>query len=543
MRRVLVMRFVSSILCASLLAAPARAALAPQGRTAGAERLGRWDEPFAHDLTGFGAGAVPFEAVHLALIPHGPWRGRVLAWDLVGPQPTSAWDQRWSIVDAIQDPPTFQNAKLALPHDAGDLFCAGHAWTSAGQLLVAGGTEDYPAGGHSHDFIEGGRLLYLYEPEVGPIGRWTRQLDLAVDRWYPTVVATGSGELLIAGGMDTPELPNQTTYELFPGDRAGRARRAQRRLFAGPSGGAGEFELYPRMHLLRSGELFVVGFDGASARGRHDLAPGVWTTMDTKELADRDEYCSVLLPVPFGAPEVVLVIGGATPDTNGVRHPVRSVEACQPGAAAAPGWDWQPYPPLQFARSRANAVVLPTREVLVLGGRTSADGAPETGTLVPELFDGRRWRALALAASERAYHATALLLPDASVLTAGGDHRAHDYQVFHPPYPFRAHPRPVITSAPALLGYSGANPAWHTLTFTLAPGETFGHATLIAPGSVTHSTDFSQRYVELEATGASATSVQVRGPLDTNHAPPGYYMLFVVSAAGSPSVASWVELR
>ncbi|MEQ1894769.1 MAG: galactose oxidase-like domain-containing protein, partial [Planctomycetota bacterium] len=443
--------------------------------------------------------------------------------------------------------PLFHNALLALPRGGGDFFCAGHAWTSDGRLLVAGGTEEYPdRDDHDHDFITGGRLLYLYDPGFGDLGRWTRQLDLAADRWYPTVLATGSGELLVAGGLDSAARPAHTSYEVFPGDRAGSPGRGQhtaRTLFSGPGGPASEFELYPRMHLLRSGDLFVVGFDGASARGNHALAPGAWTVMDAPELAARDEYCSLVLPVPFGGPEVVLVIGGAVPDLAGVRRPVRKVEACQPGAPGAPGWDWQLYPPLNIARSHHNALILPTRALLVLGGRTSASDEPEQGTLVPELFDGRRWRVLAPAASARAYHSTALLLPDASVLTAGGDHRAHDYQVFHPPYPFPAHPRPVLTGVPPVLPYSGVSPAWHTLTFTLAPGEAFGHAALVAPGSVTHSLDFSQRYVELESSGAGATSVQVRGPLDSNHAPPGHYMLFLVSAAGSPSLAAWVELR
>lgn len=536
-------RLAALLLLGILFPLPAAA----QGTVAVAARFGHWDAPFTHDLTGFGPGAVPFEAVHLALIPRGSQRGKVLAWDLVGPQPSAARDQRWSIVDARAEPPLFRNSELTLPAGAGDFFCAGHAWTSDGRLLVAGGTEEYPdRDDHDHDFITGGRLLYLYDPGFGELGRWTRQLDLAVDRWYPTVLATGSGELIVAGGLDTPDRPLHTTYELFPGDRAGspgRGRRATRTLFAGPGGLAAEFEVYPRMHLLRSGELFVVGFDGASARGNHALAPGTWTAMDTPEHAVRNEYCSLLLPVPFDAPEVVLTIGGAVPDLAGVRRPVRAVEACRPGAAGAPAWDWQPFPRLNIARSHHNAVILPTRAVLVFGGRTSASGEPEQGTLVPELFDGRRWRVLAPAASLRAYHATALLLPDASVLTAGGDHRTHDYQVFHPPYPFDAHPRPVLTAAPPVLGYSAASSAWHTLTFTLAPGETFGHAALVAPGSVTHSTDFSQRYVELESASPGATSVQVRGPLDANHAPPGHYMLFLVSAAGSPSVASWVEVR
>ena len=75
------------------------------------------------------------------------------------------------------------------------------------------------------------------------------------------------------------------------------------------------------------------------------------------------------------------------------------------------------------------------------------------------------WTELAAESVDRCYHATAVLLPDARVLSAGGgeyrpdgvvtndpadSHR--DAQVFSPPYLFGG-PRPVITSAPASVTY------------------------------------------------------------------------------------------
>ena len=53
----------------------------------------------------------------------------------------------------------------------------------------------------------------------------------------------------------------------------------------------------------------------------------------------------------------------------------------------------------------------------------------------------------------------------------------------------------------------------------------------------------NQRHVELAVTGAVAgKGINVRAPADGTLAPPGHYMLFVVDAAGTPSVARWVRL-
>jgi hypothetical protein len=64
---------------------------------------------------------------------------------------------------------------------------------------------------------------------------------------------------------------------------------------------------------------------------------------------------------------------------------------------------------------------------------------------------------------------------------------------------------------------------------------------LMKAGSVTHSFDMDQRYVGLTLTAASG-SLTVTGPPNSNIAPPGYYMLFLVNQAGTPSLASWVQV-
>ena len=66
--------------------------------------------------------------------------------------------------------------------------------------------------------------------------------------------------------------------------------------------------------------------------------------------------------------------------------------------------------------------------------------------------------------------------------------------------------------------------------------------TLIKLSSVTHSTNFDQRFLNLSFT-KNGTSLTVTAPASGNVAPPGYYMLFALNAAGVPSVSKMVKLN
>ncbi|MFQ5427073.1 MAG: galactose oxidase early set domain-containing protein, partial [Gaiellales bacterium] len=72
------------------------------------------------------------------------------------------------------------------------------------------------------------------------------------------------------------------------------------------------------------------------------------------------------------------------------------------------------------------------------------------------------------------------------------------------------------------------------------------------PGSVTHHFDTDQRYVELEIQEEGQNHIMfftppsppsAAAPTDSNAAPEGWYMMFLVTNAGVPSVAHWVNLQ
>jgi hypothetical protein len=142
----------------------------------------------------------------------------------------------------------------------------------------------------------------------------------------------------------------------------------------------------------------------------------------------------------------------------------------------------------------------------------------------------------------RGYHSIALLLPDARVLIAGGGHpdppggaAQENAEIYSPPYLFKG-PRPTITTAPSQLVYG------QPVSVQTPDAQSITGVTLIRLGSVTHAFNQNQRIVRLPFTAAPG-SLSVTVPSNTNVAPPGHYMLFLLNNNGVPSVARIVQLN
>ena len=72
---------------------------------------------------------------------------------------------------------------------------------------------------------------------------------------------------------------------------------------------------------------------------------------------------------------------------------------------------------------------------------------------------------------------------------------------------------------------------------------TIEKVTLVRLAAVTHSFDQNQRFVPLEFEQVTDTKLRVTAPANGNIAPPGYYMIFVVSDMGIPSVGEYILLE
>lgn len=172
---------------------------------------------------------------------------------------------------------------------------------------------------------------------------------------------------------------------------------------------------------------------------------------------------------------------------------------------------------------------------------------------------------------ERMYHSTAMLLPDTRVISMGNGHRGGmregtEQQYFAPEYS----PAPGAVAPLARLPEfgltlenepSGEMPrdylAWNgssglgALDVIVENDVDVRGASLVRLGSNTHGFDMDQRWVPLmtAAPPGQTSPVRVMGgfsnslaPFEPGVAPPGYYMLFLLSEQGEPSEGIYVRV-
>jgi len=213
---------------------------------------------------------------------------------------------------------------------------------------------------------------------------------------------------------------------------------------------------------------------------------------------------------------------------------------------------------MSTGRIQMNAVILPNGNVLAEGGSVNNE-SPDTPGKTADLYDpaSNTMRSGGTAAYSRLYHSTALLLPDATVVSMGsnpgtrGSYQAA-IEIYTPPYLFDANDhlissgRPRITSISPASGAVGYN---SLLAVNYTSTSAITSAVLVRSGSVTHSFDMEQRLIGLcgpapqqpNCSGAGGV-INLTTPPNSNVAPPGHYMLFLLNSAGVPSKAVFIQL-
>jgi len=257
---------------------------------------------------------------------------------------------------------------------------------------------------------------------------------------------------------------------------------------------------------------------------------------------------SVLLPINLnvsGSEDRVMRFGGlpstyvyptatATPATN-------VVETCTPNVAA--NNDWQTATPMLVARAHANAVLLPDDSILLTGGTVDQRNVDPNALINnAEFLLNGVWTPTPTFV-KRGYHHAAVLLASGKVFVGGGEGRLKDYQIYYPPYLFKPN-RPGISGIQqTTLNYG--QEYWVGYSFEGASGAPYvQRVVLMRPGSVTHHSDFDQRSIMLKMVDTTQPgAVGFVAPPDAQIAPKGFYMLFLVSDTGVPSVATWVQVQ
>ena len=194
-------------------------------------------------------------------------------------------------------------------------------------------------------------------------------------------------------------------------------------------------------------------------------------------------------------PGRIIQMGGASSAAHGHRHQWRAaggdVHAVDVDAAAVGVRDGAARRPACSAPAAARSTT----------SSPASTTSPRSGTRPPA-----PGRVGASAVNARLYHGSALLLPDASVLVAGGGApgplKNLNAEIYYPPYLFDAAgaraARPTIISAPDTV-LPGAS-----FQVGVAGAGSISRVSFIKTGSVTHSFNMDQRFLQLPFTANGA---------------------------------------
>jgi hypothetical protein len=383
--------------------------------------------------------------------------------------------------------------------------------------------------------FQGTNASYIFDPYSE---RYEFVPPMPHKRWYPTVATLKDGNLLAVSGLNGvgQVVPGET--DLFDVKTLNWS--------AGPFR---YFPTYPALFLMESGKLFFTGSStgyGPAEKGRQ---PGLWDVQNNTfqpvsglaDAAEAETSGSVLLP-PAQAQRVMLLGGGGVGESPLATARTAIADLSSPNPTYTSG------PNLALPTRYPESVILPDDTVLVSGGAGDYRGKHGSDNHVARIYhpDTSTFMQAAAPSVGRDYHSEAVLLPDGRVATLGSNPLYGDsedsstgffeqrIEIYSPPYLFHG-PRPQITGGPQTVGLGAS------ATFTTSNPADIAKVRLIHPSAATHVTDLQQRSIALTFTRTSG-GVEVTIPPQQSLVPLGWYMLFVDSANGVPSVARWVQV-
>ena len=474
-----------------------------------------------------------------SLSTSGSWSG-VFSWPLIGIQSLLTPDGKilsygtdqaglqgaYKIYD-VWDPIT--NTHTTLPNKTfTDEFCAAaEIIPQTGDVILTGG-DARPLGSVNKGVPDTNIFDYRTDSLTpNPSG------PMAFARWYPTLITLDTGQLLILGGRDGGGAGVGYPEIFTPGVGW---RTLTGAYIAEIANGSGWY--YPRAWQASNGKVIAVAAGGStvyaidpSGNGQVSVVGQAPVSLDFSE------------PAIMFAPDRCLILG-----SDGSAW-VMDISGPTPVFTQTGG--------LAPDRIWSNLTVLPDGRVMVSGG-SAVDSNNNPSLSVADadntvaIWDPSTglWTSTgASAAVPRLYHSTALLLPDATILSLGGggldpndpSMNHLNGEIYTPGYLFDANGapavRPVIQQAP----------------LDLSPGQTFTvrvdnpanirTLALMPFGSTTHSFNTTARRIELPFSVQADGSLSVTLPVNSAVVPPGDWMLFAIGNNGTPSIASTVQVE
>jgi Domain of unknown function (DUF1929)/Glyoxal oxidase N-terminus len=447
--------------------------------------------------------AWPIMPIHAVLLPD----GRVLSY---GSDPNGLQTGYYQYDIWSPQLGTGATAHTVLPNGtATDLFCSSQLVLLNGDVELYGG-DNLPAETNTQN-----RDVNQFRPADNTLVRTGSMNRL---RWYSSATMLPNAEVYIQGGTGGADFPER------------RTSTGQFQLLTGASTSALS-AYYPKNFVGPDGLVFGIANDAM-----YRVDPSETGSITSLGTFPTDNIGGTATSVMF-APGRILQVGGGDDNAASRNASIIDINASTPQVTGLPQ--------LQYGRHWGNATVMADGRVFVSGG-SAVNNAATGVAYTSEIFNPATssWSTGPTAARMRLYHSGSLLLPDATVITMGGGTPGPETnlnaEIYYPPYLFNSDgtlaTRPTITTATA-----AAEPGT-TLTVDTPDAATIARVSLIKLGSVTHSVDMDQRFMDLPFT-RTGTTLQATLPSNVNRTPPGHYMIFAINTAGVPSEAKVVRIN
>ena len=421
----------------------------------------------------------------------------------------------------LYDPDTGQVSQRQVSNTGHDMFCPGIANLADGRILVNGGSSAAETS--------------IYDPVSDS---WQDAADMNIPRGYQGTTLLSDGSVFTVGGSWSGGQGNKhaEVWTEAGGWRRLTGVRAEPFTADDPQGVyRGDNHLW--LFAWTGGRVFHAG----PTRAMHWVDTSGSGSVSGAGNRGQDGYAMNGNAVMY-EPGKILTVGGA-PAYQDVAATANATVIDLNGPTVTS----RAVAPMANRRGFHNSVVLPSGEVVVVGGQTRPVPFTDTGAvLAAELWDPQTetFRTLAPMAIPRTYHSMAVLLADGRVLVGGGglcgscSTNHPDIEILTPPYLLddqgQAATRPTISSAPPSIDLAQR--------FEVSASAGISEFSLVRMASATHSVNNDQRRVPLAFADLGGGSYRLTAPADAGVAPPGDYYLFAIDAAGVPSVAAVVNL-
>lgn len=452
--------------------------------------------------------------------------GNVLVWSSYAAS-TFGGGNGGNTLTATFNPATQVVTQLNVQNTDHDMFCEGLSMDSTGRFIATGGNN--------------APKTSIYSPKYNA---WTAEAEMNIPRGYNAQASLSNGNAFTIGGSwsggdTTPKngevySPYANTWTLLSGAPVAPMLTADAQ-------GVYRADNHGWLFGWKAGTVFQAG--PSKAMNWYGTAGAGSVTAAGPRGNDGDAMCGNAVMYDAAAGKI-LTVGGATSyqgvDATANAH-IISINAPTVPVTV------QNINPMWYQRIFANAVVLPNGQVFITGGQVYGQPfSDDTAQLQPEIWDPTttRFTKVQNQTVPRNYHSTAILMPDATVLSGGGGlcgdcaTNHYDAQVFTPPYLFTASGapavRPIINYAPPTMAIT--TPASNLQVTADQAGYSWS---IIRLGSTTHTVNTDQRRIPLYGTN-NGDSYSLSLPTDPGIMLPGYYMLFAINAAGVPSTAKYI---